>query len=179
MRDIKKFRDGFIGPVLILGAISLVITWAVAATYQLTYGEIQRAEQEKARLARVEVLPEADDFTQYDVQLPEGVSEAYRANNGAGFVFQASSKGYDGQVPFMIGMDAEGKIVGIKMMTNNETKGLGSRVGEPAYLQKYVGLAGDPDSVDSISGATKTSNALKNSLRAAQKAYEQLKDMNP
>ncbi|HHY52403.1 MAG TPA: FMN-binding protein, partial [Clostridiales bacterium] len=80
---------------------------------------------------------------------------------------------------FMIGMDAEGKIVGIKMMTNNETKGLGSRVGEPAYLQKYVGLAGDPDSVDSISGATKTSNALKNSLRAAQKAYEQLKDMNP
>ncbi len=179
MKDFKKFRDGFIGPVIILAVISLIITWAVAATFGLTYAEIEKAEFEKARLARIEVLAAADDFTKYETQLPEGVMEAYRANNGAGFVFQASAKGYDGQVPFMIGLDAEGKIAGIKMMTNNETKGLGSRVGEPKYLELYLGMEGDPDQVDSITGATKTSNALKNSLRAAQEAYEQLKDMNP
>ncbi|MGI6402624.1 MAG: FMN-binding protein [Oscillospiraceae bacterium] len=179
MKDFTKFRDGFIGPVIILAVITLAITWAVAATYQLTFPEIEKAEFEKARLARIEVLPDADDFAQYDTQLPEGVLEAYRANNGAGFVFQASAKGYDGQVPFMIGIDAQGKIVGIKMMTNNETKGLGSRVGEPEYLNLFLGLEGDPYTVDSITGATKTSNALKNSLRAAQQAYEQLKDMNP
>lgn len=179
MSGFKKFRDGFIGPILILCVIGVLITWAVAATYQVTAPEIARGEAEKARIARQEVLPAADDFAQYlGIELPEGVNEAYRANNDAGFVFQASAKGYDGSVPFMIGIDMEGNITGIKMLTNNETKGLGSRVGEPDYLAGYVG-SNNPASVDGITGATKTTNALKNSLAAALQGYEQLRDVNP
>lgn len=179
MTGFKKFRDGFIGPIIILTVISLLVTWAVAGTFQVADPIIKELEIEKARLARVAVLEDADDFAQYEgIELPAGVAEAFRANNGAGFVFQASAKGYGGSVPFMIGVDADGNVVGIQMLTHSETSGLGSRVGDPGYLGQYIGH-NDPTGPDAISGATKTSNALKNSLKAALEAYEQLKDVNP
>ncbi len=179
MSGFKTFRDGFIGPVLILACICLLTTWAVSATFGVTAPIIQVLEAEKQRQARQEVLPAADDFTLYEnVTLPEGVTEAYKANNGAGYVFAASARGYDGLVPFTIGLDARGNVTGIKMLTNNETKGLGSRVGEADYLIQYMGQS-SADAVDGISGATLTSTALKNSLRAVLEAFETLRGVNP
>lgn len=170
----KKIRDDFIRPFIVLCAICLVCTLAVAATFNVTDPEIQRMEIERAREARLAVLPEADEFIQIlDIELPSGVIEAFRAGNGAGFVFQAQSRGYAGNVPFMIGLNADGAITGIRMLTNNETVGIGDRIAAPEYLALYYGLT-SPDGVDGIAGATVTVNALVNSLRHAAQAFEQL-----
>ncbi|MDR2909011.1 MAG: FMN-binding protein [Oscillospiraceae bacterium] len=179
MKGFAKFRDGFVGPIVILTVIGLVCTWAVAATYVSTKPLIDEQDRLAAETARQEALAAGEDFVQYlDVELPEGVTEAYWAGNGAGFVFQAAFRGYGGDVPFMIGIDSGGKIAGIKMLENDETPGLGSKIGNKEYLDGYLG-GGDPGAVDGVTGATRTSSALKKALSAALEAYEQLKDITP
>ena len=166
-----KFRDGMIGPTVILCSICLVITFALAGTYQVTLPVIEEAERVAAEDARKEVLGSADSFTQITgLELPEGVQEAYQADNGSGYVFKAGSKGFDGLVTFMVGVDAQGNYTGIKLFDHNETPGLGTKVGVKDYLEKYYGQK-SPDAVDSITGATRTSTALKKTLSAVNEAY--------
>lgn len=170
----SKFRDGLIGPTVILFIICTVITFALAAVYNVTEPVIAEGEVAAANAVRMEVLPEAQGFTEITAQLPEGVTEAYRADNGAGYVFTSQAKGFGGAVVYMIGMDEDGAVVGINLFSHEETPGLGTKIGEPEYLQRYYGDV-DPDTVDAVTGATRTTNSLKNSLRQAAEAYEIVK----
>jgi len=164
-------------PILVLGIISLLCTWAVAVTFAATEPEITRMAAERAAAARLEVLPEADEFIAFvDVELPPGVREAFRAQNGTGFVFQTYARGYAGTVPVMVGLDPEGRIVGIRMLANRETPGIGDLVEDPAYLALFYGRD-TPDGVQGISGATVTVDALKNALRHAFAAFEMVREV--
>ena len=175
---LKKLSEEFIRPITVLSAICLLCAWAVAATFAATQPEILRMEAERAREARLVVLPQADDFIQLEAVLPEGVTEGYRASNGTGFVFLAYARGYGGNVPFMVGIDADGRIAGIEMLSNSETVGFRERVEDPDYLALFFGVynARQVLGVDSISGVTRTSEALKISLERALEAFEQVRD---
>ncbi|MFV0399061.1 MAG: FMN-binding protein [Oscillospiraceae bacterium] len=167
----EKFKNGLVGPPVVLTLVCLIITFFLALTHQVTAPLIAQAEEDTAQKTRADVLPDAGGFTQItDVELPDGVSSAYAADSGVGYVFQSTTKGYKGNVTFMVGLDAEGNYTGITMLANNETPGLGSRVGEEEYLKLYVGQD-NPDGVDSITGATLTSRALKNALSLSTQAY--------
>lgn len=171
-----KFRDGLFGPVIILFTICALITLALAAVYQATLPVIKQGEIKAANEARSRVLA-SDTFTEVkNVKLPDGVSEIYKADNGAGYVARSASKGYGGPVTFMIGIDNDGRITGIEMFDNSETPGLGTKVGEPDYLALFVGRD-SPDAVDGISGATRTSSALKNSITQALEACRLAKEV--
>lgn len=165
-----KFRDGMVGPTVILFTICFVIAFALAGVYNMTAPVIAAGEVAAADAARRGVLPEGDSFTKLEAALPDGVTEAYQADNGTGFVFTSQAKGFDGAVTYVIGMDADGNITGINMFDHNETPGLGTKIGEPDYLERYYGDT-DPDAVDAVTGATRTSNSLKNSLKQAKEAY--------
>lgn len=166
------FRDGLIGPTVILLSICFVMTLALAFTYQTTEPIIAQAEIEAANVVRGQVLPGNESFEKMDIDLPDGVFEVYKAEGG--YVFKTGAKGFDGIVTYMIGMDNDGNVVGIDMFDSNETPGLGTKIAHPDYIGKYLGKT-NPDSVDAITGATKTSNSLKNSLKQAQAAFELVK----
>lgn len=169
----SKFRDGLIGPTVILFAICFVITVALAFTYQTTKPIIEQGEIASAEAVRREVLSGSETFTEItDVDLPDGVYEAYKGDNG--YVFKSGAKGFDGIVTYMIGISDSGEITGINMFDANETPGLGTKIGDPAYLEKYYGSV-NPVEVDAVTGATRTSNSLKNSLMQARAAFEIVK----
>lgn len=170
----SKFRDGMVGPTVILLGICLVITFALAGVYTATKDTIAMREIEAANGARTRVLAEGDTFTDIKADLPEGVTEAYRADNDTGYVFTSQAKGFGGEVVWMIGMDEDGNVTGIELFSHEETPGLGTKVGESDYLAKFLGDV-NPNVVDAVTGATKTSNSLKNSLLQAEEAYEIVK----
>lgn len=167
-----KFRDGLIGPTVILFSICLVFTFALAFTYKTTKPIIDEVEIKNANEARQEVLPGANGFEKLDAELPDGIFEAYKADKG--FVFKSGAKGFDGTVTYMIGIDNDGNVVGINMFDHNETPGLGTKIAAPEYIEKYFGKT-DPAAVDAVTGATKTTNSLKNSLKQAKDAFELVK----
>jgi electron transport complex protein RnfG len=97
----------------------------------------------------------------------------------AGYAFIAKEMGYSSEIETMVGVDTTGKILGIKIMQQLETPGLGSKVEEvkygektPWFQQQFVdkkaeGLAVDKDGgkILSITGATISSRAVTNSIK--------------
>ncbi len=169
----SKFRDGLIGPTVILFGICFVMTLLLAFTYQTTEPVIAEVEWVRLEEAIVKVLPGAEEFGQIEgLALPEGVTEVYTADNG--YVFKSGAKGFGGVVTYMIGMDLDGGITGIEMFDHEETPGLGTKVAEEDYLAGYLGQT-DPAGVAAVTGATRTTNSLKDALRQAKEAYELVK----
>ena len=167
-------KADFVQPIAVLTAICLITSLLLAAINFVTKPIIDATEQAIAEAARAEVLPAADGFTKLDAELPEGsfVTEVYRANNGAGYVFMITCNGYGGKntMNLICGVDSEGRIVETKTLSHKETAGLGSKVTEDEFKGQFVGKDG-LDGIDTISGATFSSNYYIDGIRSALEAY--------
>ncbi|PWM39243.1 MAG: FMN-binding protein [Clostridiales bacterium] len=161
-----KLVKDFVLPTAVLTIICLVVSAALSVTYGITNPIIEENSRRQAQEALMEVLPEADSFTETTDALPEGVLKLYTAQNGVGKVVQTSVSGYGGAVVVMTGVKTDGTVSGVKVLQNSETQGLGSRVMGSEYTAQFFGVS-DPEQVESISGSTVSSNALKNSIRLA------------
>ena len=164
-------------PIVVLCIICIVITGALAATNSATAPVIAAATAEAQRLARMELLPEADDFTRVEGIEVENVSDVYAANNGTGWVITSTAKGYGGTMTVMTSFTPEGQVKQVKVTDAQETQGIGSNVSaKKDYWDKYAGLDGTKElvlntDVDAYSGATISSRALNSAVNSAIAAY--------
>ena len=174
----SNVKADFVQPILVLTIICLVVSFALAFVNDVTKPIIDETEAAIAEAARAEVLPEADGFTQVDVELPEGsfVTAVYKANNGAGYVFMITCNGYGGKgtMNLICGIDSEGKIVETKTLSHAETAGLGSKVTEDGFKSQFVGKDASLEGIDTISGATFSSNYYIEGITAAFEVYEMI-----
>lgn len=171
MKDIIK-------PIAVLAGICLVVTAVLAYINLVTSPIISAAEEAAAEQAKMEVMPGAKSFEAVSIELPEGVTEAYIADNG-GYVFMLSTKGYGGEIKLICGIDAGGSITGISTLSHAETSGIGSKVVEDSsgYRENFYGKTADNYSeVDAVTGATISSKAYKKALDCAFEAYELAKE---
>lgn len=162
-----------LAPIVVLTCIGLVITAALAVTNQLTAPVIAAQQAAAADAALKVVLPDGSDFTDITgVELPEGVTAAKVAGNGAGYVFTTTGKGFGGDISVMVGLDANGAITGTKVLSNSETQGIGSKVVEDgsAFQQQLPGMT-DTSGIQATSGATVSSNGMISAIQAAFDAY--------
>lgn len=166
-------------PVLVLFTIAVVVSGILAYVESITTPIITANEKAAADESRKEVLAEASGFTEVDIAAVKegtGVTEVYKADNDAGYVITSQSQGYGGQLPVMVGIDKDGKITRIKILTNEETPGLGKKVEASDYTDKYKGVAGsEVDGVSTISGATISSKAVMAAVNDAFTVYEAVK----
>lgn len=173
----KNVKD-IVKPIAVLCCICLVVTALLAYINLVTSPIIKKAEEEAAAAARKEVLASADSFTQINSKLPEGVLDAYKADNGEGFVFTVSEKGYGGEIKLICGVKPDGSIADIKTLSHGETSGIGSKVVDngSGYDKNYFGkTASDYEQVDAVSGATISSKAYKKAIGHAFEAYKAVK----
>lgn len=162
-------------PTAVLTIICIVVSAALSITYGITTPIIEGNKKAEANKALIEVLPEADDFDEKTDGLPEGVTNIYTAKNGAGTVVKLAVSGYGGPVTMMVGISSEMTISGVTVLENSETQGLGSKAMDPAYTSQYAGKS-SPDEVESISGATVSSKALKSGIQLAIDASQAAKE---
>jgi len=172
----KTVGKDFVKPILVLTLICIFISAALAFTNQKTAPIIAEAERVKAEQARKEVLPEADSFTLMELTgLPTTVLAVYKADNGAGYVFMLSTKGYGGEMKLICGIDADGKITECNTLSQSETKGLGTKTTLPEFRDQFVGKDSSLSGVETISGATISSKPYINAIKDAFTAYEMAK----
>jgi len=191
MRDF--FRE-LVKPAAVLVLVSVVVVVLLAYTDHLTKPVIAARTAADLTAAKQAVLPVAVAFT--ELKLPEGLSVesdglstvqgawVARDASGAvvGTVVSLASKGYAGPVGFTVGIDAAGKVAGVKAGAHKETPGLGDKILLPTgkVFRQLVGLVptaplktikGTPGSneVDAVSGSTITSRAA---VRAVSGAWE-------
>ena len=162
-------KKDFVAPVLALTLVCLIMSGALALGNSITQPIIEEAAAERAENARRDIIPEADGFELLEIEMPGGVTEAYRATNGTGYIFMVSAYGYGGEIKMICGVDPAGAIIKSTVLAHNETQGLGTVVFDRAG--EYEGRS-NLENIDAIAGATITSNAYKNGIADALEAFK-------
>ena len=166
----------FVKPTLVLAVICLVITMLLSISHEITQPIIEENDRKTAEIARAEVLTEADSFEQVTGEFPENVQDVYAAANGAGYTVTVTSKGYSSDpLKVMVGIKEDGTIERIKILANNETPGLGSKVSNDDFVNQFEGMDESMDGFQAIGGATISSTAMKNAIQTAFEVYETVK----
>lgn len=105
--------------------------------------------------------------------LGEGETLHYKAANGL-IAFPYKGKGFQGDITGIIAMESDIKTIsGVAILSQVETPGLGSRIGEEPFLNQFPGQVFSPElkytaagtasgqnEIDGISGATLSSKAI-------------------
>lgn len=176
--------------IVVLGAILLLITALAGALLGFVNNVTEepiRLQEEKAKNEAYRlVLAEADAFTsvEYSQETYPNIQAIASANNDAGYVMEAVTKGYGGTIKVVVGMTKEGQLSGIQMLTHAETPGLGANANEDYFKDRFKGkgpetlevskTSNEENNVEAITGATITSKALVNAANDALKAYKDL-----
>ena len=78
-------------------------------------------------------------------------------------------KGFNGPTPLQIALDEKGKILEVRVLSNNETPSFLNKVINAGFLNSWNGLTVKEaldKNVDAVSGATYSSNGIQQSLKA-------------
>ena len=164
-------------PVVVLLCIALAAAALLGFVNSKTEPIIKENARIKAEQTRAAVLAGAKgfeeikgDYAVYDID------SIYKETSGLGYVLTSTHKGYGGDILVTVGLDPDGKIVGISADVKTETQGVGSKTGEAKYLDKFLGLSGSEagSAVDSLTGASYSSSAIKNSVNAIMNAFDKI-----
>ncbi|MBI9097143.1 MAG: FMN-binding protein [Spirochaetaceae bacterium] len=167
--------------VLILGTI---LSSALISVNTFTTPLIERNQAVKLQKTVLSAFGYSYDADNLDemynkniTALGEGETLHYKGENGL-IAFPYKGKGFQGEITGIIAMEADIQTIsGLAILSQVETPGLGSRIGEESFLSQFPGQkfspelvftsAGNAESqneIDGISGATLSSKAIINIL---------------
>lgn len=155
-----------------LAVICVIAAGLLAGVNYLTKERIIAQAQAEEEMALKEVLPGAEKFEAVTKD-PEMVYYRGTDKEGRflGVAFKASGKGYSSVIETLVGMDTGGKIIAIKVLSQNETPGLGMRVTEDNFTGQFDNKdTRELSKVQAITGATISSRAVIDSV--VKKAQE-------
>ena len=172
------FKYGFI-----LAIVGIIASGSLAWINQITQSQIIKQQHDKFSQGLYQVLPGAEGGVIVPVTMGNKII-AYKAfvnpdtSDLIGYAFQANGSGYSGMIKTLAAIDTSGIILAIKVLSQTETPGLGSKCEEirsgessPWFQDQFKGkqatdLAVDKDggNIDSITGATITSRAITNAV---------------
>jgi len=168
--------------VAVLTIICAVSSALLAAVYTITMGPIMVALQVKTSEAAKAVMP--PDSPQITKQLIDKttffVARAADGKVAAVAVEGISKNGYGGYISLMVGLSADQKVVSYKVITANETPGLGTKISSEKFTAPLFGkpftsdwkVKKDGGEFDAITSATISSRAALECIQDAISKYE-------
>ena len=154
----------------------------IRKAYSAVYGNAANFKDDKGEFATVgetskDIIEEQAGISNVTITQIYGAYDS--SDNLIGYVFTASSsEGYGGDVPISLGIDLEGTITGLEVLSNSETDGYGANASKPEFKNQFKGLnapeisfvkdgsANGTDQINGVSSASKTSKAIVNSVNA-------------
>ena len=174
----------FLKPALSLIVITVGIALLLALVNSMTANRIKENELEKKREAISEIFPSLKSFDKVSAEnLPVNVDEVgivRDENNGKlGYYVEISPQGFKDAITMIVGIDEKGDVVRVRCLSSSETAGVGTKATDPKKLSDYEGKNVDTvKDVDTITGATISSKAVRDGIEAACSAIEPLKGVN-
>ena len=168
--------------------ITLVAGLALGVVQDITADPIAKQEAQAKQDAYKAVFADADSFETVDVDATMLAKDA--SGNELGYAFTVTtSEGYGGDIQFAMGIQDDGTLNGISILSIGETAGLGMRANTDAFKDQFkdknvdkfeytkTGATAD-DQIDALSGATITTNAMTNGVNAGLCAFQYEKGGN-
>ena len=170
---------------LTLLIISAVTAGLLAYVNSITAPVIEQLNVQKQIDAMAAVVPDADTAEQIEYTDPNGVVLEVYQTASAYAVKVAAPGGFGGSIEMMVGVDAEGNVLGISIINHSETAGLGAVAAEntskgEGFRNQFIGQSGsvavtkDGGTIEAITGATITSRAVSTGVNAALNCVAEL-----
>ena len=196
-------KNKIIKDALALTLITLVAGVTLGGVYEITKDPIAKQEAQAKAEAYEQVFTDAAAFEAVEMddtltktirdQLDQegykaqSIEEVMRAEDQSGetlgYAFTVvTSEGYGGDIQFSMGVQNDGTLNGISILSIGETAGLGMNADTPAFKDQFVGKQVEKlqytkngttqdDEINAISGATVTTNAMTNGVNAGLCAF--------
>lgn len=189
MKDNKYIP--MIKDAIILFAITLIAGLMLGVVYDITKEPIANQQAKAKQEACKNVFTSASSFeaivsedgptafmvagVESNVTIDEVLSAVDESGNLLGYVITVTDhEGYGGDIQFSMGIQTDGTLNGIALLSISETAGLGMKAGDvlvPQFVNKKVeyftytktGSTNDSE-IDAISGATITTEAIINGV---------------
>ncbi len=199
-------KNTIIKDTMILTLITLIAGGVLGLVYEITKDPIAKQQELAKQEAYKAVFEDADTF-EVCVEAEDADLAAYLA--GEGFEAQTvneimeakdasgetlgyainltTSEGYGGDITFSMGVQADGTLNGISILTISETAGLGMNATKDEFKGQFkekqaeaftvtkTGAAKENE-INAISGATITSNAVTQGVNCGLSAFEYIKE---
>lgn len=189
---------------ILLGGFSTLATALLVAGNIATREPILERQKEDLLDSLAQVVP-ADhydnDLLAEPLQIPNDRGEPLTVYRGtrdsqvSALAWEISGQGYAGEVRLILGVDAGGNILGVRVLSHAETPGLGDKIeaGKSDWILKFDGLSlGDPPAerwgvkkdggrFDQFSGATITPRAVVGAIKEGLEFFANHRDelLNP
>ena len=199
-------KNTIIKDTMILTLITLIAGGVLGLVYEITKDPIAKQQELAKQEAYKAVFEDADTFevcvVAEDADLAaylagEGfeaqtVNEIMEAKDASGetlgyAINLTTSEGYGGDITFSMGVQADGTLNGISILTISETAGLGMNATKDEFKGQFkekqaeaftvtkTGAAKENE-INAISGATITSNAVTQGVNCGLSAFEYIKE---
>ncbi|MBR2922561.1 MAG: RnfABCDGE type electron transport complex subunit G [Alphaproteobacteria bacterium] len=183
----------FIVPVITLVVIASVSAFMLGYVHDVTFNAIQKAKDNHELQAISEVVNEFDNdpFAEKTTIMTKDKKDKlimYPARKGGKLTSVAiksyTNTGFGGRIEVMTGFNVAGSIKTFKVISSNETPGLGSKVDDPKFKnqltdfyphRQILKVKQDGGDIDAVTAATISSRAV---LRAIERAYDAFTNFN-
>ncbi len=182
MKPVKSTLFNMIAALMIVAICSAA---AIGYVYKITKSPIDEAKNGNV-LEAIKSLVGVFDNNPFEERIAISGSnvDLYPARKDGAInsvaIKSSSAEGFGGKIELIIGILMDGTITGYKVIEQNETPGLGTKVTEPQFSNQFVGknaytdnfdLKKDGGEIDAVTGATISSKAVVGAVKNAVAAY--------
>lgn len=145
----------------LLWAMAAICSAALVIGYKATLGDIQQRQREDMQASLRQVMPaelydndpladKLDIPVDRKIMAGNDVIRVYRAsrqNVPTAFAYEVTGTGYAGPIEIIMGVDVNGRILGVRVIAHAETPGLGDKIEikKSNWIESFKGLLlGDP-----------------------------------
>jgi len=166
-------------PILAVTVVVFIAVAILAGMDSLTRDMIEYQKELKVQRMLNKIFP---DMTSYISE--DDIYIISADGTEIGFAFLAIGKGYGGNIDILVGLEDETTLKGIAVIAHAETPGLGDKILNPDFTDRFVGVditdVAVPDEggkIDAITGSTISTKAVIDAVRTtAMEKVKELKD---
>lgn len=188
----RKQQNNTVISVFVLALVTVLIIALLVLTNYFFGPKIVDLNMDKIKNSMVSVMPEGTSFEDITTSVTDVWTEEVpilnvsavkdKKANLIGYCFEIAPQGYSGKIEMMVGINLDGEIAGIDIISSADTFGLGSKIEENAFKKQFVGKSKgftltkgttvSRDEVLIISGATYSTKGFYDGAQAALTAYK-------
>lgn len=171
-------QDGLLRMAVTLALVAGLCGAVLGLVYVATKPRIDFIKDAELKNSLTIVMPGIGDFTQKQTLTNQTYFVGLKNGEHVAYAFTVESEGYSSNILVLVGVDLNGDVTGAKVLSQQETPGLGARIEEVRvgedkswFMAQFEGKQGFRlrlskygGSVDAITGATISSTAVSESI---------------
>jgi len=167
-------NDGILQITLNLAGAALLSGLIIAAVYFVTAPVAAEQRIVMRNNSMKELVPDAAEFK--PIEGHTGWFAAEKDGQVAAYIVSGEGKGYGGTIRMLVAADQAGAVLGYKVLSHNETPGLGDKTTQPKFRNQFTGKKvenmevvkiHEDGKIDAISGVTISSRAVTKAVKEA------------